>query len=297
MLSLKRHVAGAGHEGGADAYAETKPSPPSRPATQQSGKPEGEGQATLPTERDVLRDFLNKLRFNRTDAVLTYCDQLGYGVRDVFISLKKVAASKDVIDATVSFWSLRRGEPIPPDIRNELREPTLTYASGYYDINEDDPRFRYLKDELAKAGYEVRRRGEAKHEEGLISILNTLLSKLVPEAPRSGSPGSDALVERLNKLEDENRELKRQLEVQSLVNPLKQDLEGLKAQISSLRQSTDAQTEFVRGIFDVLKQGLNIYQSVTERLIRLPEAPPRREQVGSAFSLVEKLEEAGGLVE
>lgn len=114
-----------------------------------------EGAPIIPTEKDTLKGFLTSIRFRNIDVVMKFCDELGYDVKSVYYTLKKSYASRDVIDAIISifYWSLRRGEPIPSDIKRELK-PSDYEASFRHPIYEDDELME-TKRRLGAMGYKV----------------------------------------------------------------------------------------------------------------------------------------------
>jgi len=91
--------------------AETPPPSPS---------PRRETTAYITTERDLLRKILSLVNFTKTEAALELCDTYGYDVMSVYRALRELGAGLSVIRPTLSWWSAKRGEPLPEELLEEL---------------------------------------------------------------------------------------------------------------------------------------------------------------------------------
>lgn len=200
----------------------------------------------VPTERHALIDFLKSIRFNRIESVLKFCDQLGYNVEGVYYALKKSQASADVIDAVLSYWSLRRQEPIPSWIKRELKPPSYefdwrrTFGYGYNYDEQDERRYNKTEEEDKRLLFSVGRE---------IGELKALLKnqQTVPQSDNSNTELILSLQNKVNELEQKLRD---------------QQIQELRKEIDELKnRKTDALTEavhelgkFLEGYVAVIKE-------------------------------------------
>jgi len=228
-----------------------------------------EHEPLIPTEKDALRSFLENIRFPKVDAVLSYCDELGYDVSSVYYALKKSGASRDVLDSVVSYWSLRRNEPIPPHIKRELKPPM--YERPYLDFE-----FNPYEGE----GY------TRKSRYGELGELVESLTHLLNAINRQNNSNSET-----SYLKAKIEKLEKQLE--------EQKYKTLEAKIDSLKEEVENQKKVGSSQWDLLR---DIVQHTHETVLRVADAilpkkassPPSERKVVSESEIPRYLEEMGG---
>lgn len=196
-----------------------------------------EEEVYIPTERDALFSFLKSLRFRRIEAVLKLCDVSGYTIRSIYSALRKVGASIPIINATISYWSAFTGEPVPRDIAKHLNPHMEEFRRPIY---EDEI------EELERRGYKVTKRGDKSEVAELLVGISELIKTFQQNQPMPPPNNNDEILrqmfQRIEKLEEANKELKEKLE-QKEREILQKELEYLKQEIRELKNQNRVMSE------------------------------------------------------
>lgn len=261
--------------------------------------PEVREEAAKPQVPDALtqlRNFLTIFGLSEKDANAVCKYMEAYDVNDL------VTLNRALIDIghplnrrrlLIESWANARGLVIPHSLRRELGLEYRTYRTETPTPSVFGPETEAMVNDLRRLGFRIEHPLQPRPEatSDLVSLVKVILEKAFPS-----NPSSEIIHEKIAKLERENEEFRKRMELEDAINPIKEDLKSLKDQVSSVRQTTDFQTELVRQFFETVRDGLNIYRNVVERVIHLP-SPLKRTEVGSATSLIEKFEAIGGEVE
>ena len=191
----------------------------------------------IETEKDELRKFLEKIRFGRVDTVLAFTDQLGFDVEAVYYALRKAYAPKDVLDATISFWALRRGERIPEHIKRELKPPS--YERPY--LFEEFKKPVYEND--AETHKQFQQETELDKVLKIIKIQKELQTSTPNNSPNLSDDRLARLEARIDELSRENAELREKL-AEKDKQLLQKELESLKAEIKNLKENQHARSQW-----------------------------------------------------
>ncbi len=258
-----------------------------------------EQEESMPDPYEHLAQMLKAfgLADKNITAVITFMKP--YSVDNLFklTEVLREYMPKTKLKLFIEAWANVRGITIPFKIKKELGIVNVSYSQTTV---MDDPELREALYILERKGIKTdvlfQRQENGKEIAGIYEILKVLIEKLVPSQPTS-SP-SDGIVtslmqenarlrERLEKLEEE-------LEKRKLIEPIQKELNEVKQRLEKISQTTNAQVEFIRGVFDIAKEGINIYKSVLERVKPVP--PPERKLVGNPESIVELINQMGGEV-
>lgn len=206
-------------------------------------------------------------------------------------------------------WANVRGLRIPYSLRKEfgLTPSTPTYIPPRRTPTTilEDPEVREALMLLEQKGIRTdvlltQQRGNG-YEPGIFSLLKTLIDKLVPSPSPSSSDNTaiQSLIQENQRLRERLEKLESELEKRKLIEPLEKEIQEVKSRLEKISTSTDAQVEFVKGIFDLAREGIGIYKTVVERVVRVKpeERPPQRKVVGSPDSIQDLIKQMGGEVE
>jgi len=260
-------------------------------------------EASVPDPYQHLAQMLKAFGLSEKNitAVITFMKP--YSVDNLFklTEVLREYMPKSKLKLFIESWANVRGIPIPYRIKRELGIGTMNMPTYTQPGFVEDPEVREALMLLERKGLKTdvlfKRQENGREISGIYELLKVLVEKLVPSPPTS-TPNDgvvQSLMQENARLRERLEKLEEELEKRKLIEPIQKELNEVKQRLEKVSQTTNAQVEFIRGIFDIAKEGINIYKSVIERVKPVP--PPERKSVGNPESIVELINQMGGEID
>jgi len=296
LSSLKGHVASTRHvmpsefrKSVKSADADVDVDEKSKPKTKYEQASE---ESTIPDPYQHLKNMLIVFGVNEKNANAIVEYMKPYSVDDLYklVEACQTYMPRSTLKLFVESWSNIRHTPIPPEIaeRLDINIPPSSSYTGYsrrpkYESDSSDMLTLFIAQQKSQTDIlleQVRQQGEL------------IRSLLLNRSTNDDSPKNNALEARLQALENELAETRKQLDAERQ-RRLEQELEALKKEIAELKskpQTTTAELKRLDILNDRLGDLTRLFEIIVRSSVEVPEKPPKRRESKSSELTVEELE-------